>query len=272
MRLPKIYYRSDLHVDIIGDGYQVTPPDDAKESIMVLAGDINTGEYGMAALLLLVAVYEWHAEHYKEVVVVFGNHDFYGNFIEDFAEWIVEALDEKKLHNVHVLTADTPYITLDGYNFWGDTLWSSLAHKASDIMYHLQLQFYIADFRNIKVSSQPLIRKFHPTDMIALHKSSFDKMIAFLSTSLPNKVVVTHFPPSKYSIHDKYKSNELGLNEYFVNNYEEIIIEYKPLAWIHGHVHNSFYYMLAGTHVVCNPCGYSGENPKYNPHAFISPL
>ena len=54
--------------------------------------------------------------------------------------------------------------------------------------------------------------------------------------------------------------------------YEEIIIEYKPLAWIHGHVHNSFYYMLAGTHVVCNPGGYSGENPKYNPHAFISPL
>lgn len=272
MTLPKIYYVSDLHVDINGNYYKTNLPDDAEISIIVIAGDINTGVHGDGAIGLIFDVLRWYSSKYKYVVFVPGNHDFYGNFIEDVAKHIDSLCISNCINNIYVLNTDVPYLALDGYNFCGDTFWSSLQHKAEDPIFHLQLQFYIADFRNIKVSNNDRFAKMHPTDMVKLHKRAYDHIFSFLTNdTLYNKIVVTHFPPSKLSIHQDYADNVNGTNEYFVNSYSHIIAEYGPLVWIHGHVHNSFDYMIAKTRVVCNPLGYSDENLSFNKYAFVSP-
>lgn len=272
MTLPKIYYVSDLHVDINGDYYKTNLPDDAAISIMVIAGDINTGVQGNNAVRLIFDVLHWYSSKYKHVVVTLGNHDFYGNFIEDVAEYIDDLCVENCVTNIHILDTDGPHLALGGYNFCGDTFWSSLQHKAEDPIFHLQLQFYIADFRNIKVHDDGYCVKMHPAYMVKLHKRAYDHIFDFLTNdTLDNKIVVTHFPPSKLSIHQDYADNVNGTNEYFVNNYSHIIAEYGPLVWIHGHVHNNFDYMIAKTRVVCNPLGYSDENLSFNKYAFVSP-
>jgi calcineurin-like phosphoesterase family protein len=43
------------------------------------------------------------------------------------------------------------------------------------------------------------------------------------------------------------------------------IEEFQPDLFIHGHVHWPFDYRVGSTRVLCNPCGYPGENPNFNP-------
>ena len=41
-------------------------------------------------------------------------------------------------------------------------------------------------------------------------------------------------------------------------------MDYKPKFWIHGHMHNTSDYMIAGTNVLCNPRGYNDENFEFD--------
>jgi hypothetical protein len=34
---------------------------------------------------------------------------------------------------------------------------------------------------------------------------------------------------------------------------------------VHGHTHSPFDYQVGATRIVCNPKGYSGENPNFDP-------
>ena len=67
----KIYYMSDLHKDINGAYIEkLKIPDDAEESILLLAGDLHSK--GRCA-----TVADYFADFYKYVVWVYGNHSFY---------------------------------------------------------------------------------------------------------------------------------------------------------------------------------------------------
>jgi Icc-related predicted phosphoesterase len=49
------------------------------------------------------------------------------------------------------------------------------------------------------------------------------------------------------------------LNPAFASSLDDIIENYQPVLWIHGHTHERCDYELFGTRVVCNPRGYPGE-------------
>lgn len=77
----------------------------------------------------------------------------------------------------------------------------------------------------------------------------------FLAEGGPERsVVVTHHAPSIHSIVDRYKSNPVSAA--FASNLDELILEYQPRIWIHGHTHESFDYRIGKARVVCNPRGY----------------
>lgn len=267
----KIYYVSDLHVDLNKQRYRENPPSDAKESIIVIAGDVNTGEKGIDSITRLMKVLRWYSENFLRVIFIAGNHEFYGNFIESHIEWIRSEVKINKLINVYILDYTIPYLELDGYYFWGDTLWSNIEGNAFNPLYHVQLTMNIADFRHIYITrDEQTTGRWTPDDMLKAYQKSYDSLCDFLSSDLPNKIVITHFAPSRQSVHSRFKEDELGLNCYFTNNLDRLIFKYKPIAWIHGHVHNSFNYKILGTQVVANPMGYFDENSEYIPNAFLS--
>ena len=66
-------------------------------------------------------------------------------------------------------------------------------------------------------------------------------------------MVVTHHSPHPHSIHPRFAGSPL--NAAFVSDLSPLMGKAK--LWIHGHVHDSFDYELAGTRVIANPRGYA---------------
>jgi calcineurin-like phosphoesterase family protein len=65
-------------------------------------------------------------------------------------------------------------------------------------------------------------------------------------------VVVTHHGPSARSIHPRYLGEPV--NAAFVSELDGLVE--KADLWLHGHVHDSFDYMVGDCRVVANPRGY----------------
>jgi predicted phosphodiesterase len=246
----KINILSDLHV---GFSAFETPLNDA--DVVVLAGDIATPRH--AAL--------WA----KPVVYVLGNHEFYGSSIE------TTAAELKRLcagTQVHVL--DNDEVIIDGVRFLGSTLWTDFmlfgdgTERAAAIVEARRL---MRDFSRIRLD-ESTGALFTPDDAAKL----FERNAAWLERKLdvPHAgptVVVTHHAPGRQSIHPRFAGSLL--NACFVVGAEHLVSADRVQWWIHGHTHDSFDYVLNGTHVICNPRGYAkagvNENAQFDPNFTI---
>jgi Icc-related predicted phosphoesterase len=74
------------------------------------------------------------------------------------------------------------------------------------------------------------------------------------------EVVLTHFPPTRDgNTLERYKANVDGLNSYFMNSFEEKIINSDKKLWVFGHIHSVWDYMVGNCRMVSNPLGYPNE-------------
>lgn len=56
----------------------------------------------------------------------------------------------------------------------------------------------------------------------------------------------------------------------YASHLDDMIIEYKPDYWIHGHIHTSVDYKVGGCRIICNPRGYPDKPKKeFNPRFTI---
>ncbi|MNF13503.1 hypothetical protein D3C80_2153750 [compost metagenome] len=81
-------------------------------------------------------------------------------------------------------------------------------------------------------------------------------------------MVITHHAPSLRSLRNSpYAGTDLDAA--YANAWEQLMGPTINL-WVHGHVHESEDYVLAGTRVVCNPRGYPGEATRFDPGLLIT--
>src|SRR5690606_10859034 len=74
-----------------------------------------------------------------------------------------------------------------------------------------------------------------------------------LAIPYPGKtVVVTHHGPHPLSVHPRYAGNPL--NAAFISDLGPLLD--KTDFWLHGHVHDSFDYLVGACRVIANPRGY----------------
>lgn len=259
MSLPKIYYVSDLHDDLNKHYYRKFYPADAAQSIVVVAGDINTGLGGVSVHQKFRSVVGWYARRYLAVVVVPGNHDFYGNLLNTQISDLKQQISTLGLRNIYFLTHDMGGVDIHGYTFFGDTFWSNLHLIYNSPLAVWDLGRHIADFRNIRF--QPPgeeIRLWTPDDMMLYNKKASKSLFAFVDSDAPNKIVVTHFSPSMQSMDEKYMLSPC--NDYFHNNLDHLIENSDIKLWIHGHTHTSKNYFIGNTNIVCNALGHITHN------------
>lgn len=250
----RIHVLSDLHLEFAE--YE----DHAVEcDVVVLAGDIHLGIQGV----------EWARQRWadKEIVYVPGNHEYYRSQYDQLNDLFAEA---GKLHGVHVLNRGE--VIIGGVRFLGATLWTDfeLFGEGEKPWAMRECSSYLADFRVIRYGG----RVFTPEDSIVLHRQD----VAWLESKLRGKsptvgepfdgktVVVTHHLPSRRSVADRY-AKELASSG-FASDLSRLL----GLSdlWIHGHTHDRFDYVEAGTRVICNPRGYvtyhnGQENFEFNP-------
>ena len=244
----RIHVLSDLH---LGHGDFCPPRIDAE--VVVLAGDIGRGAQGV----------EWANEAFPDTPVVYvpGNHEFYHWEIRA----ALDAMRKAAASHVHVL--DNQCVEIGGVRFLGATLWTDfdLYGPVGGLAARRLARQVMPDFSCVALDG----RRFTPEASMALHAISRNWLEASLLDDGQGKptVVVTHHVPCGRSIGLRFRAGqESVLNPAFVSNLEPLLERHKGV-WVHGHTHDSLDYSVSGSHVVCNPRGYCGEelNPLFNP-------
>jgi predicted phosphodiesterase len=242
----KIQILSDLHNE-----FEVFRQPRIDSDIVVLAGDID----------LSVSGFDWARKAWpdKAIIYVPGNHEYYRSDIDYENEQMTKA---GEINDIYLLNRGE--VVIQGARFLGCPLWTDFAlfgeteiSKSMSVALNVLSDFIVINYKG---------RRFSPADSLELHKQDRIWLEGKLKEPFEGKtVVITHHLPSLLSVAKRYKTDRLSAC--FASNLDHLF-GFSEL-WIHGHTHDSFDYMIAGTRVVCNPRGYCQwgreENLNFNP-------
>lgn len=250
----KILLLSDLHLSM----HPLAQPQ-TKADVVVLAGDLGRP----------AAALDWARQLTPPTLFVAGNHEFYGS---DLCTAMAQLREGAKGSRIRVLECEEWHF--GGVRFLGCTLWSDHRLNTDPVERELGLQQALAavrDFSRIGVAPGR-DERFTP----ALSQQLFDQSVAWLEARFAHAhagptVVVTHFAPSRGSIHPRFAGSLI--NACFVSDLKDRILRWQPQLWLHGHTHDSFDYSIGRTRVVANPRGYAPggvvENSSFDPSLVI---
>ncbi|WP_175899366.1 metallophosphoesterase [Burkholderia vietnamiensis] len=259
----KLLILSDLHNEF--EPLSAASSSVAEADVVVLAGDTHTKDRSVAWAKT------FSGDLNKPVIMVAGNHEFYGGH---FTSTLEKLRREAEGSNVHFLENES--LVIGGVRFLGCTLWTDFHLDVSDISAVLSMrraQESMNDFRKIRAT--PTYRKLYPADTVRRHEQSRAWLRNQLQTPFDGKtVVVTHHAPSRRSIEEQYQGDEL--TPAYASDLESLMGPTVSL-WLHGHVHTNFDYVVSpapdapGTRVICNPRGYAPRylNPTFNPALIV---
>ncbi len=239
----KIDIISDLHLNHLPEVDEVQTMF-SNGDLLIVAGDlVNTykGFWNTGTEFLTVA-----KGHYKEVLYILGNHEFYDyepttikNIADAISDWCYE-------NSIHFMCEPTT-MNIQGKTFFGGTMWGD-CHQPEFIPV---IRAMVNDFRYIYTDNKTV---FTPNDSIDLNRKFREKLLEAKAD-----VVVTHFAPTRQSISDRFDRSLIY--SYFANDGIERFIETSEIKlWVHGHTHDTFDYIIGDTRIVCNPKGNVGEN------------
>ena len=244
------------------------PMEGDDDTALVIAGDIWTNRY------FLDKTYPdgepWIKKlsiKFKHVILVLGNHDYWGKNLLYEADAIKLQLSQAGLTNVTLL--EKSLIVIDQVKFVGGTLWTDY-HRGDPLMIGRCRSEFSKDFTSIKYGKSG--RCCNPKDMYEVHMNT--KKYIFEHTKRDHTeqkvMVVTHMAPSYQSISKSYKTWEYYYSNYhyFSDLEKRIKADGKDIDyWVHGHVHHAVDYMLEpNVRVCCQPRGYSGyDQTDYDP-------
>ncbi len=255
---------SDLHMEHGWSGPNMDL-DLSQPAVLVLAGDIHRGD----------CVLEWIVQYFLEpwpklhVIYVEGNHEFYGDYLDQLSERLSREAQLKCVQRLHYLHQSQ--VVLHGIRFLGTTLWTDFKLNEENPAWAMKTaEECLVDYRRIR---------FHPNkprlivgqDVLNQHNKQITWLVEALAQPFTGKtVVVTHHAPSIQSIAPCFKADRLS--PAFASNFEQLAE--RADYWLHGHTHYSVDYFLGGCRVLSNPSGYlmydgSFENKHFNPNLMI---
>jgi len=173
--------------------------------------------------------------NYEDVVFVAGNHEYYGTSLEEGDARFREL--EAQISNFHFLEKEIREI--NGVKIAGCSLWFKQNERG------WIYEKWMNDFKQIHdFKPDVYIRNMESRDFLRNMGEGID-------------VVITHHMPSQLSVHARYKND--ALNQFFLCEMDDVILDLRPKFWVHGHTHTTADYVLGETRVICNPLGYPGE-------------
>lgn len=240
----RIHVLSDLHLELPITPFEPCARTIEQADVIILAGDIGSGAHGV----------EWAAKTFlgKPVIYVLGNHEFYGDHIDDVANACKLAA---RGTNVRVLDNDATVI--NSVRFLGTTLWTDFELFGNNpVMIGTALRdakAYLSDFSSIFGSGAGPHRFLTPEETIEFHQASKAWLARKIKEPFDGKtVVVTHHAPSFGSIATRYEQEVISAC--FASRLDDLAAHAD--LWIHGHTHQAFDYEIGKCRVVCNPRGY----------------
>lgn len=235
----KIQYASDIHLELSDNSRFINSiPFEVTGEVLVFAGDIG---YLRDKTLPNMKFWKWASANYREVLLVPGNHEFYGN-VDVLAYG--DSWSHEILPNVHYY--QNMVVRIDDTDFILSTLWS-----------HIQPQdeYFVSrgmnDFRQIRYDGC----RFTIDDFNAEHQKCLSFIKQSVAASMAEHiVVVTHHLPSLAVVAPQHKSSLL--NSAFATELGDFIADSRINAWIFGHSHANEEATIGNTRLVCNQLGY----------------
>ena len=255
----KLSIASDIHLEFAPLLLENTE----KTDVLVLAGDIfvaralqganrsYVSSLEMSQAQRIIDFFDSAREQWDDVIVIFGNHEYYGTTIDD-GEVEKTLRDNLDMRGVHILNPGT--VTIKGVKFVGATMWTSFKNCDPMIMYHAKRS--MNDFRLI--SHPETLQHITPEDIADIHDDEVSFMWREIDKAEDPVVVVTHHAPTSLSIADEWRGDPLSY-AYDAEMEEFILNNPKIKLWVHGHTHHCVDYMVGETRVVSNQRGYAGQ-------------
>lgn len=246
----KIQVISDLHQE-----FGISDTDFENADLIIFAGDTNLGTKGI----------EWIKKRIlnKPVIYILGNHEYYKG---TYPKTLYNIIEASKGSNITVL--ENKRIEFNGIRFHGSTLWTDFSLFGSPVEYGIICQATMNDYKQIR--RDPSYSKLRTIDTFKIHQISKTWLEESLEESTDyTNVIITHHAPSLKSIPELYKNDPI--TSAYASDLEALILKYKPLYWIHGHIHTPTRYKIGDTEIICNPHGYINEKFNgYNPRLLIT--
>lgn len=231
---------SDMHVN----HPQPKTPYDKLEKFVIVAGDTDNGLGGVKFLEKLKR--KGHT-----VFAVDGNHEHYSNFSQGRDVEETETRFYSLLDQDYFLRLEEEKILIVGSNGWyrveNELLW----------------QNYMNDSRCCSLSAN------HVNTLASQNTYRIKYHIKYHLERLPEGwkvIVVTHTSPCLETLNPQFKGHYS--NDWYWNPLmRKVLSDYrdKILVWCHGHTHHPNEKIVDGVRVICNPRGYPGENPDWQP-------
>jgi predicted phosphodiesterase len=237
----KIQYVSDIHLELLTFNERCIYLDTIERTcdILVLAGDIgNPIKNHYKHFLRKVG------ELFEKVFVIAGNHEYYGNTIEETNQKIMDVVAE--FSNITFLNNN--YEDYGGVRWIGTTLWTEIIDTPL---------FRMNDFRVIKDFDIVKYNQLHYTCKTFLESSLQNASEENIKT-----IVITHHLPF-YELTNTYyrKPCYSHISMLFNANINDIIDKYKTqlVGWFYGHTHKHSIQTHYDINFYCNPIGYFDE-------------
>lgn len=236
----KLQSISDLHLELSDNSRWIMEnlPEVAGD-VLLIAGDSvylnKNSQYQMHPF------WQWASEHYQQVVVAMGNHEFYHDFD-------VAAL--KDGHCTEILPNVKAYynavVHLQNTDIIVSTLWSYI--RPEDAFYTERSD---SDFYRIKYNGH----RMRADDFNQEHErcKTFIQQ-AVLNSKAPNKVVLTHHVPTFLCQAKEFVGSTI--NGAFVTELGDYIATSNIDYWIYGHSHRNIDTEIGHTRILSNQLGY----------------
>lgn len=262
------YQTMHKHKEMPEYEYLWKPPvmENDSETVLVIAGDMwdenrfFVRRYGEPSSWL-----EQVAPRFKAIVMVLGNHDYWGSTLLDAVPDAKAGIQALGLNNVHLLERDS--VVIDNVKFLGGTLWTNFDNANPISM--MAASSVMRDYIYIRLGNGQY-RKINTSDIY----SQFDRTKKFITANAkpdnPEQkvVVVTHMAPSYESVAPMYRNESEAIsNSYYYSSMEPLMLYEDGVKidyWFHGHTHTYFDYKIGNTRVMCNPRGYPGERITFD--------
>lgn len=251
----RIQYVSDLHLEFLQNrSFLQHHPLEVAGDILLVAGDtayLDTPESGQDHYSKY-EFWDWVSEHYEEVIVCFGNHDFYGYY--DLAS-IPDGYIKEIRKNVHAYY--NAVVSIRDVDIIVSTLWSKISPENA-----MLTQNNVSDFYRIMYNGNILTSDNFNSE----HDRCFKFITKAVSESKASKkIVLTHHVPTELCVASEFKGS--SINGAFTVELGNYIVSSNIDYWIYGHSHRSIDAQIGKTTIVSNQLGYVSHR-EYKTNGF----
>ena len=249
----KIHILSDLHLEFDDNREFETFTNSENADTLILAGDIFTAK--TFKLDYVQNFFKNVSKQYKNVLFIFGNHEYYKGTFNTLINRIVPKLP------ANVTFLNNSSVEIDDITFIGSTLWTNYNNNC----------FFTKRVVRNKLNDYRVIKNVNVEILYQEHLRSIFAIETLYSVARTDKVVgIFHHGISPQSIAPEFRADREMNGAYMsdLREFFEKMPKFKLL--IHGHTHTSFDYILdnelQNQRVICNPRGYARfeMNPNFN--------